>query len=97
VNLLDGRGARGVRAHALEVGQHARAAVGDLVEHLRLVDELGAHDALDRALRLGLHRRPGLDAVHVGLEIRAHHACGGATRDGEQGDGENAEQRHAVR
>jgi len=96
VDLFDGRGPRRVRAHALEVGQHARTAVGDLVQHLRLVDELRPHDPLDRALRLGLHWRPGLDAIDVGLQIRAHHARGGATRDGEQGGGENTEQRHAI-
>jgi hypothetical protein len=68
----DGR----VPAQRLEVREHARPAVGDLPPHLGLVDELGLQDALDRLIRGGFRRRPGLGAREVRAQIGARRLRG---------------------
>ena len=66
-----------IGADALEMGAEPGATVGDLMAHLRLVDELRGEDALERAGRLRFDGSPEPHVLKVGLQVEAN---GGRTR-----------------
>src|SRR5262249_26105482 len=69
VNPAHLRRSRLVGGGGLELPLDARGALRDLPPQLRLVHELRGHDALPRARRLRLDRRPWTPLLQVGPRI----------------------------
>jgi len=89
---------RRVAAQRLEVSEDAGLAVGDLPQHLRLVHELGLHDALDRVRGLGVDRSPCARAGEIGAQVdaRLRGRCGAAAERAGDGDHDQERTHHAT-